>query len=343
MEQLIVILLIILIALAVVLVVRQNGVPRSGELETRLKNVLFEFRGQINESVDNTRREMTEAREDINRRTRETLNLMSDMHSTVQKIIHQQEEANKLGQSLRDILQAPKIRGNYGEMVLEELLDRVLPKGMWSRQYRIGDGTIVDVAVTYRDIIIPIDAKFPRDNYVKFLNCNEPRNKEEFWKQFEKDVILRIREIARYVAPDKGTSDFALMFIPSETIYYETVAEKNYLGHMSRIQEEAGKYKVIPVSPNTFYAFLQVIMSGIRNLEVLGQARVIQEKLVKLETKFAHFYKQYEFIGREFDKAAEAYRKGGRHIELFKRELDDIVRIDSGEEETAGLTGKEVG
>ncbi len=328
MELMIIILLTILIILVFILLYKQFFGKRNFDPELLVKNTLLDFRSQIQESVNSTRKEMSDAREDINRRTRETLTLMTDMRATVEKIISQQEESARLGRSLKDILQAPKIRGNYGEAILEEMLDKVLPRGMWTRQYRLGDGAVVDIVVNYRDMVIPIDSKFPRDNYVRHLNSEDPREKEILWKQFEKDVILRIREIGRYVAPDRGTSDFALMFIPSEAVYYETIAEKNYLGHPSRIIEEAEKNKVMPVSPNTFYAFLQIIMSGIRNLEVLGQARNIQEKLVKLETKFDHFYKQYEIIGRELEKASEAYRKGDRHIELFKRALDKTIRID---------------
>ncbi|WP_418791553.1 DNA recombination protein RmuC [Phosphitispora sp. TUW77] len=328
MEVIIVILLTILTILVGVLLYKQISGKRNIDLELLVKNTLFEFRGQIQESVNTTRKEMSDAREDINQRTRETLTLMTDMRATVEKIINQQEESARLGRSLKDILQAPKIRGNYGEAILEEMLDKVLPRGMWTRQYKLGEGAVVDIAVNYRDMIIPIDSKFPRDNYLRYMNSEDPKEKELLWKQFEKDVILRIREIGKYIAPDRGTSDFALMFIPSEAVYYETIAEKNYLGHTSRITEEAEKNKVMPVSPNTFYAFLQIIMSGIRNMEVLRQARTIQEKLVKLETRFDYFYKQYEIIGRELDKASEAYRKGDRHIGLFKRVLDETIRLD---------------
>jgi len=332
MEIMIIVLLMVLIGLVAFLIFRQSAHQREDNLELLLKNSLLEFRGNIQESVNETRKEMTEAREDISRRTRETLSLMGEMRTTVEKIISQQEEAARLGRSLKDILQAPKVRGNYGETILAEMLEKVLPKGMWSGQFRLGKGAVVDMVVHYRDMVIPIDAKFPRDNYVKFLNCDDERDKEALWKLFERDVVLRIREISKYVAPDLGTSDFALMFIPSEAVYYETIAEKNYLGHSSRIMEEAEKHKVIPVSPNTFYAFLQIVMAGIRNLEVLRQARGIQDKLVKLNTRFDYFYSQYESIGRELEKASEAYRKGDRHIGLFKRELDETVRIEvSGE------------
>lgn len=335
MEYLIITLLTVLIGLVGLLIYRQFLANGPGHVENLLKNILFEFRGQIQDSVNTTRKEMTDAREDINRRSRDTLQLMMDMHSTVEKIINQQEEANRLGRSLKDILQTPKIRGNYGEVILEELLEKVLPRGMWTRQHRLGDGAVVDIVINYRDMMVPVDAKFPRDNYLKYLHCDDSRTKEEYWRQFEKDVITRIREISKYIAPDRGTCDFALMFIPAEAVYYETIAEKNYLGHSSKILEEAEKHKVMPVSPNTFYAFLQVIMTGVRNLEVLGHARVIQEKLVKLHIKFDHFYKQYETVGRELEKAADAYRKGDRHIGLFKRELDDTVLIESAQQEEA--------
>ncbi len=328
MEIMIIILLLVLIIMVFLLLYRQISGKRAADPELLIKNTLLEFRSQIQESVNTTRKEMSDAREDINRRTRETLRLMTDMRATAEKIISQQEETARLGRSLKDILQTPKIRGNYGEAILEEMLDKVLPRGMWMSQFQLRDGAVVDAAVNYRDMVIPIDAKFPRDNYVKYLNAEEPGEKESLWRQFEKDVILRIREISKYIAPDLGTSDFALMFIPSEAIYYETIAEKNHLGQTSRIIQEAEKNKVMPVSPNTFYAFLQIIMSGIRNLEVLHQARTIQEQLIKLETKFDHFYKQYEIIGRELDKASEAYRKGDRHIGHFKRALDETIRIE---------------
>lgn len=229
----------VLIALAGTLLIIIRSRPGQKEVDLLIKNSLFEFQSKIQDSVNDTRKEMTDAREDINQRTRETLRLMSEMRSTVEKVITQQEEAARLGRSLKDILQAPKIRGNYGEVILEEMLEKVLPKGMWTRQHKLGEGSIVDVAVHYRDIIIPIDAKFPRDNYLKYLNCEDERDRELYWKQFERDVILKIREIAKYVAPDCGTADFALMFIPSESVYYETVSDKNYLGHVSRIIEEA--------------------------------------------------------------------------------------------------------
>ncbi|MFZ5632891.1 MAG: DNA recombination protein RmuC [Bacillota bacterium] len=323
-------LLVVVVVLLALVLIRQKGMVDHRQLDLAIMNNLNEFRKEIQTSVEASRTEMNAARENLNERAGETLKLMIDMQATVKEIISKQEEANRLGQSLKDILSTPKLRGNYGEMVLEELLERVLPKGMWDRQYRIKEGCVVDIVIKYRDMCVPVDSKFPRDNYIRYMECADPRDKEMFWKAYEKDVQVKIKEISRYIAPEYGTSDFALMFVPSEAIYYETIAEKNYLGQQSKIYEEAERHRVIPVSPNTFYAFLQVVLTGMRNLEVLNQAREIQAKLLRMQNKFELFYKQYEAMGKELEKAAEAYRKGDKHISLYKRELDETLRIEVG-------------
>lgn len=335
MDILVPVLLVAVIVLLVLVMARQKGAVDHSQLDLAIMNNLNQFRKEIQGTVESSRREMSDAREKLSERSGETLKLMKDMQATVERIIRQQEDANKLGQSLKDILSAPKLRGNYGEMILEEMLERVLPRGMWDRQYRIREGCVVDIAIKYRDMCVPVDSKFPRDNYVRYLDSADPRDKEAFWKAYERDVLARIKEISKYIAPDCGTSDFALMFVPSEAIYYETIAEKNHLGQHSRIYEEAEKSRVIPVSPNTFYAFLQVVLTGMRNLEILNQAREIQSKLIKMQNRFDLFYKQYESIGKELEKALDAYRKGDKHVGLYKRDLDETLRIEvSGQQNT---------
>ncbi|MCL4439988.1 MAG: DNA recombination protein RmuC [Firmicutes bacterium] len=330
MDILIVLLLISILVSVIIVGIKLK--PKQIETELLIRNSLGQFKKEIEISVDNSRREMYEARQNLNNQGHETLKLMKQMEGTIQRIISQQEEANKLGQSLKDILKAPKLRGNYGEVILEELLEKVLPKGMWSRQYLISSGAVVDVVIHYKDMVVPIDSKFPRDNYTRYLDARDEREKAEFWKSFEKDVILRMREISKYVRPDRGTADFALMFIPSEAVYYETIAEKTYLGQTSKILEESEKLKVLPVSPNTFYAFLQIVLTGMKNLEVLNQAREIQEKLYRVEKKFDLFYKQYDCIGRELEKAYEAYRKGDKHINAYQKELKETLEIEMGQD-----------
>lgn len=187
----------------------------------------------------------------------------------------------------------------------------------------------VDVVIKIKDIIIPVDAKFPRDDYLRYLNEKSEDEKIKYWKNFENAIMNQIRSIKdKYIKPEKGTSDFAIMFIPSESIYYETISEKNYLGEKSRLFEFAQENKVIPVGPNTFYVFLQVIAIGIRNLEIIKSAKKLQEYLSSLQKNFENFYLKYEEIGKSLNRAVEAYKLGDQYIERYKNQLDTTLQLE---------------
>lgn len=326
--EIIIILLLIVIVIFLVYVLQKNK-QNEKNIELLVKNNLEEFRRELTETVDNSRQELNQARKEINNQTVSTFKYLMDMQATIEKIITQQEQASKLGQSLKDLLSMPKLRGNYGEVVLEEMLERILPNGLWERQFKICDGCIVDAVIIYKDLYVPIDAKFPRDNYIKYIESENNEDKNYYWKCFERDFISKVKEISKYIRPEHKTSDFALMFIPSEAIYYEAIADKNYIGQDSKLPEILEKHKVIAVSPRNFYAFLQVVITSMKNLEVLNHAREVQMKLAKLQRNFDFFYKNYETIGKELEKASEAYRKGDKRINSYKKELDEILEIGS--------------
>jgi DNA recombination protein RmuC len=259
-----------------------------------------------------------------------------EVGEAIQKLTKQQDEAQRLGQSLKDLLQAPKLRGTYGEVILEELLDRVLPKGIWERQYSINGGEKVDCVVKFRDVVVPIDAKFPRDDYMRYMDAESDEYRATHWKAFEESVRKQILSIqTKYVKPENGTSEFALMFIPSEAIYYETIAEKNYFGSPSRIYEYAQEHHVLPVSPNTFYAFLQVVVLSIRNVEIISGAKKLQQGLADLQKSFDFFYSKHEEMGRRVTQASEAYRVGNDHVERYKRRLDTTLQLEGFQEQSS--------
>ena len=226
-----------------------------------------------------------------------------------------------------------------GKLSLRKCWDRVLPKGIWERQFPIDGNEKVDAVVKYKDVVVPIDSKFPKEDYQKYLSAKEGQEKTEHWANYEKALKVQINSIkAKYIKPEKGTTEFALLFIPSEAIYYETIAEKNYLGDPCKIYEYSAQRNVIPVSPNTFYAFLQVVMLGIRNIEIVRNARKLQEGLTKVERDYEQFFRKYEIIGKSLEKASDAYRTGEGHIMRFKRNLDaSINKLD----ENFAVEGKE--
>lgn len=266
---------------------------------------------------------------------REQLLAFREVGEAIQKLTQHQEDAQRLGESLKDLLQAPKLRGTYGEVVLEEMLSRVLPNGIWERQYSITGGERVDCVVKLRDVVVPIDAKFPRDNYMRYIDAESSEERVTHWRAFEEAVKKQIVSIeTKYIKPERGTSEFALMFIPSEAIYYEAIAEKNYLGEPSKILEYAQNHHVFPVSPNTFYAFLQVIVLSLRNVEIISGAKKLQEGLSELEKSFAFFYGKYEEIGRRITQTSESYRVGSDHIERYKHRLDSTLQLEGLKDES---------
>ena len=338
MEILILGVLGVLIALVVALLLR----GRSGEISTRidasLKEQFLTFQSNISKELSTTRQEVEGAKTIISDHALRTLGTIKDMGETMHKLVQQQEQAEKLGQSLKDLLSAPKLRGSYGEAILEELLDRVLPPGIWERQYMIDGREMVDCVVRFKDVVVPIDAKFPRADYMRYLEAPSEKEKASCWKDFERVIKEKITSIeSKYVKPERGTSEFALMFIPSEGIYYETIAEKNHLGEPSTLLEFAQEHHVLPVSPNTFYAFLQIVVLGIRNIEIIKSAKKLQQGLSALQRSFDLFYKKYEEMGKNVSKAADAYRIGNDHIERYKRRLDDTLLLEGFQEEALAL------
>lgn len=335
--------LIVLIILIINTIVLFRGSYRNlpEKISATVKEHFLNFQTDIHSELNSTRNEVIRSKDLMSDHTIKTIDTIRDMDKIINQIVRQQEEAQKLGQSLKDILQTPKLRGNYGEMILEEMLDRILPRGIWERQYCINGREQVDAVVKIKDIVIPIDAKYPRNDYQRYLEAELPEEKSRNWKNYENALKNQISSIKRkYIMPEKGTSEFALMFIPSEAIYYETIAEKNFLGEPSKLYDFAQENNVVPVSPNTFYAFLQIIVISVRNLDIIKNTKKLQSKLRAVQKSFDYFYARYEEVGKNIEKAQEAYRIGHGHIERYKRHLDQTLEItERVEEENSKIPG----
>ncbi len=334
MEVIILILLSILIVLVVLVafLIWKTNLSNSEKtpVESILNEKFIDFSDKIRNTMDNTRQEVEKSKDVLSKNAIDTLKQISQMSTTINDLIHQQEKAQKLGQSLEYLLQTPKLRGNYGETILEEMLERVLPnKMMWERQYSIDGREKVDAVIKYKDVIIPIDSKFPRDDYQKYLSATNPQERKNNWANYEKALKIQINSIKeKYIKPDMGTTEFALLFIPSEAVYYETIAEKNYLGDPCEIYEYATSRKVVPVSPNTFYAFLEVIIMGVRNIEIVKETKKLQMLLSRLEKDFGLFYSNFEIVGKALERAVKAYEVGNGQVQRYKKNLDSTLSLD---------------
>ncbi len=327
MELTIILLLLVLIGLVGATFMRRRSTP--DRVEAMLGRSFIQFQQNIQQSLQTTRQEVEQSKDVLTDSSIKTLQTLNAMGKSIENLVRQQEEAQELGESLKNLLNPPKLRGSYGEAVLEDLLERALPKGIWERQYSIGGQNRVDAAVIVRDIVIPIDAKFPRDDYERYLAAKDAGEKQALWRNFEDAIKRQIRSIAeKYIKPELGTSDFALMFIPSDAVYYETVADTNHAGEPSSLPDFAQAHHVTMVSPSTFYAFLQMVIQGIRSVTILENARSLQKGLAKLERNFELFHRKFEEVGKGVEKAAEAYRVGAGHIERFRSELEATIALE---------------
>ncbi|MBD3427296.1 MAG: DNA recombination protein RmuC [Candidatus Omnitrophica bacterium] len=331
METIILVMLFFLLMLVGFLAWRLfSGDQGRGHIESVLNEKFIDFSERISNTMESTRKQVEDSKDFLSKNAIKTLEHINNMNTIVGNLVQQQEKAQELGKSLEYLLQAPKLRGNYGETILEEMLEQVLPaKGMWERQYTIDGGEKVDAVVKYKNVVVPIDSKFPRDDYQKYLSSTDEREQRKHWSNYEKALKVQINSIRdKYIKPEKGTTEFALLFIPSEAIYYETIAEKNFIGEPCQIYDYARDNKVIPVSPNTFFAFLQVIILGVRNVEIAKEAMKLQEILSKIEKDYTYFYSNFENIGKALDKAAKSYNTGKTHVQRFKKNLDSALRFE---------------
>jgi DNA recombination protein RmuC len=244
---------------------------------------------------------------------------IGELQGTNKQMLQMQADVKRLGQ----ILSAPKLRGQMGEWSLENLLAQVLPKASYELQYGFRDGKIVDALVRLEDFCVPIDAKFPLPAFEKILGAASEEEKVKLRRQLVSDVTKHIDKIAAdYIRPSEGTVDFAMMYIPAENVYYETVVK--YAGETRDVLEYALDKKVIPVSPNLLYAYLMTVAMGLHGLQIEKQAAEIRQNLKKLNTSFADFGSTWEILGRHLRNAYSQYDEGQKKLDRFGLQLDQI-------------------
>ena len=238
--------------------------------------------------------------------------------------------------SLQDILKNPKQRGVVGEYYLETLLKNVMPPGSYQMQYDLGEDDngkklIVDAVVKVKDKIIPIDSKFSLENYNRLVVENNDSEKDRFDKLFVNDLKERIKETSKYIKPDKGTMDFAFMFIPHEAIYYDLLINK--IGAVSEdtenlIQRAANTYKVIIVSPTSFLAYLQTVLQGLRALQIEESAKEIRKGVESLGKHLLNYEAHLQKLGKNLNTTVTAYDDAYGQFKLIDK---DVVKMVGGE------------
>ena len=290
-------------------------------LSAFIVSVVLKISSQVNERLN----QMNQSIQEANKIIGQNLGSATSAFGSVKEQLGKLEETNKQIiaiskdiSSLQELLRAPKFRGAMGETLLENLLSQVLPKEHYHTQYRFKSTDAVDAVICLGERLVPVDAKFSLENFQKMQDAADEQTKESLRKKFIQDVKNRINEIAaKYILPAENTYDFALMYIPAENVYYEVIIKEDIFSY-SMLK------KVIPVSPNTFYAYLQVICMGLRGLKVEENAKMILKSLGALSIETDKFKEDFDILGSHLLNANTKYTDAEKRLDKVNQRLSDI-------------------
>lgn len=239
--------------------------------------------------------------------------------------------------SLQDILKNPKQRGVLGEFFLETILENVLPPGTYQLQYPFKDGAKiekVDAVIFAQEKVIPIDSKFSLENYNRIINASSDDERMRYEAAFAVDLKTRIEETSKYIRPHDNTYPFALMFIPSEAIFYDLMSNNIGVINSRNLIEYAHEKNVYPVSPNTFFVYLQTILHGLRQVEFNKSAEHIKKKVLDLQRHLSSYESFFKKLGDHLGTSMNMYTKAEKEFEKIDK---DVVKITGRESDQLSL------
>jgi DNA recombination protein RmuC len=299
-----------------------------------IQQQLGQMIGHVNERL----RENSEILQQTHQSVGQRLDNAARVVGNVQKSLGGLEEANRkiyeVGKdiaSLQEILRSPKLRGGLGEFFLEDLLAQVLPPQHFTTQYCFRSGEKVDAVIKLGSSLVPVDSKFPLENFKRIIDTTVDGDQARAKRQFAADVRKHIDAIAaKYILPDEGTYDFALMYIPAENVYYEIIIKDDSTEEKS-LSTYAMSKRVVPVSPNCFYAYLQAIVLGLKGMTIEQRAKEIIECLSRLQGDFTRFRDEFGLLGKHLGHAQSSYQSAEKRFEQFGQKL---VSVNAGQTES---------
>ena len=284
---------------------------------------------QLDGLREQVRLSLESGRTEIDRRLEETQRVIGDVRRGLGEVTSQVKAVHRAArdlQGLQEMLRSPKVRGGIGEYLLAELLAQVLPQAHFDLQYTFKGGERVDAVLRLGDGLVPVDSKFPLENFERLRRAtelgDEPGEKTA-QRSFVSDVKKHIDAIAeRYIRPGEGTYEFAMMYIPAEGVYQEIIRQDE--GDGLDLFQYALARKVVPVSPQSFYAYLQVIVMGLRGLTIERRAREIMERVGDAQMRLDRFADSFELVGKHLGHAQRQFDEAARRLERTDAAIEQL-------------------
>ncbi|MFZ5845363.1 MAG: DNA recombination protein RmuC [Patescibacteria group bacterium] len=307
--------------------------------EKKEDTTLTEWLKSMQVSIENTNKALNEAMRgqtsDVSKllqantkQLNERLDTAARVIGDLKKNLGEMSEVGKGIRSLQEFLQSPKLRGNIGEQVLQDMIGQTFPKNSFHLQYQFRSGVKVDAVLKTDAGLLCIDSKFPMENFTLMHKGETEIIRNQAKKDFISDVKKHIADIAKkYILPEEGTMDFALMYIPSEAVYYEVV-------NINDLTDYARKLRVYPVSPNTLYAHLQVLLLSFQGKELEQKSREVFRLLRAIQKDYGKLEENLGVLGRHINNAYNQMSNVSSSFTLLGQKLSQTQALGAAEEES---------
>ena len=283
---------------------------------------LLEWLKTMQSSIDSSSTHMVKTLQENSKQLNDRLDKTASVIKDVGYEVGQMSEIGRSMKELQDFLKSPKLRGNIGEQVLKDLISQMFPKNSFHIQYQFKSGERVDAAIQTDAGILPIDSKFPMENFQKMSKAENNIDKKLLEKEFGKDVKKHISDIAKkYILPEEGTMDFALMYVPSESVYYELV-------QMLDIMDFAKQSRVYVVSPTTLYAHLQTILLSFEGKKIESRSRDLFKMLRALQVDFHKVEENMAVLGKHINNTSSQFANVNTGFSQIGQKINSTKSLD---------------
>jgi DNA recombination protein RmuC len=297
-------------------------------ITTQVNSQLGVITTQVNQQLSTIGKQVQEATGQMGTRLDNAARVVGEVRQNLGELTKATERVFDVGKdiaSLQEILRAPKLRGVLGELFLGDLLAQILPPTHYALQHKFKSGEAVDAAIYLGQGLVPVDSKFPLENFRRVIASDSEDDRKAAKRKFAADVKKHIDAIAtKYILPDEGTFDFALMYIPAENVYYEVILKDDAFGEDKGLCAYALAQRVIPVSPNSFYAYLQAIVLGLKGLRIEKNAQEMIQHLKRLQGDFQRFREDFEVLGKHLGNTRGKYEDAAKRLERFGEKLVSV-------------------
>jgi len=309
------------------------------QLNQRLDNLSGSFNQAMRDTVKLVVDQLKDSRESVERSTHAVNQQVQGFTTGLTQLreeVKQVNESMKNVSSFQDIFKSPKLRGVWGEASLENALSQYFPKDSYELQHYFSSGEAVDAILRLPNgLLLPIDSKFNWENFEKMINSDNDIQREQYRKTFFSDVKKKIDEIStKYLLPAEGTTDFALMYVPAETVYYEII---NNIKDVD-IPAYARSKKIILTSPNTFFLSVSAISHWTKDVQLSKQTKEIMKRLERIATDGHKLGDDFRRLGKHLSDAHGSYEDSEKRLGLMLDRVENVIELEDKKEDTKLLS-----